>query len=344
MSTIRERNGKWQAIVRVKEHGVIIHAEAQTFLTERLAKDWATRLERKIKADGVQARKRTRSTFGDLIDSYRKAREEVKPLGRSINADLDMLQGRLGVRPLATMTPTLWTDFARKRRAEGAGPATVLHNLATARAMLNSAKAMFGIDISGDWVGEAIEALRRTGHVANSSKRDRRPTADELARLDTEFRRIEGYPSTQIRMRDVIALAVELPRRAGELCAMRWTDYNGGVIVLRDTKHPRHPRTENVPVPPKARAIIERLPRIDERILPYKSDSISASWERACIRLGIDDLHFHDLRHEGICRLFESGLQIQEVAMISGHTSWTTLKRYTHLRPQDVLEKMDAGR
>lgn len=95
-------------------------------------------------------------------------------------------------------------------------------------------------------------------------------------------------------------------------------------------------------MPPAARAIIEGLPRIDERTLPYNSESVSASWERACGRLGIDDLHFHDLRHEGICRLFESGLQIQEVAMISGHLSWTTLKRYTHLRPQDVLEKMNA--
>lgn len=101
------------------------------------------------------------------------------------------------------------------------------------------------------------------------------------------------------------------------------------------------PRIESVPVPPAARAIIATLPRIDARILPYNGESVSASWDRACQRLGIEDLHFHDLRHEGICRLFESGLQIQEVSMISGHTSWTTLKRYTHLRPQDVLERMD---
>lgn len=60
----------------------------------------------------------------------------------------------------------------------------------------------------------------------------------------------------------------------------------------------------------------------NERILPYNSESVSPAFDRACERLGIIDLHLHDLRHEGICRLFEQGLQIQEVSMISGHMSW----------------------
>ena len=51
------------------------------------------------------------------------------------------------------------------------------------------------------------------------------------------------------------------------------------------------------------------------------AESVSAAFQRACNRLGIVDLHFHDLRHEGITRLFESGLSIEEVAVISGHRS-----------------------
>src|SRR5215831_10607941 len=48
--------------------------------------------------------------------------------------------------------------------------------------------------------------------------------------------------------------------------------------------------------------------------------------------LGIDDLRFHDLRHEGISRLFEMGKTIPQAAAVSGHRSWTSLKRYTHIR------------
>jgi integrase len=216
----------------------------------------------------------------------------------------------------------------------------VLHNLATLRAALNAAKPMFGIDVSGVSVSEAIAALQRTGHVAKSEQRCRRPTETELSALKSEFERIAAYPSTFIPMAVFIQLAVVLPRRLGELCDMQWADYTGKQQILRDTKHPSRPRTENIPVPPKAKAIIDALPRVDARILPYKSESVSAAFQRACERLGIEDLHFHDLRHEGITRLFESGLAIEDVAMISGHQSWNMLRRYTHLKPSDVLEKM----
>jgi integrase len=48
--------------------------------------------------------------------------------------------------------------------------------------------------------------------------------------------------------------------------------------------------------------------------------------------LEINDLHFHDLRHEGISRLFEMGCTIPQVAAVSGHRSWQSLQRYSHLR------------
>lgn len=88
--------------------------------------------------------------------------------------------------------------------------------------------------------------------------------------------------------------------------------------------------------------IINTLPVTDERILPYNAESVSAAFQRACNRLGIVDLHFHDLRHEGITRLFESGLSIEEVAMISGHRSWAMLRRYTHLSATTLAEKMNG--
>jgi integrase len=59
---------------------------------------------------------------------------------------------------------------------------------------------------------------------------------------------------------------------------------------------------------------------------------ISTNFTRACQLLGIIDLHFHDLRHEGISRLFEMGKTIPQVAAVSGHRSWSSLQRYTHLR------------
>ena len=55
----------------------------------------------------------------------------------------------------------------------------------------------------------------------------------------------------------------------------------------------------------------------------------------------IDDFHFHDLWHEGVSRLFEKGLNVMEVASISGHKTLQMLKRYTHLEAEKLLAKLD---
>jgi len=55
---------------------------------------------------------------------------------------------------------------------------------------------------------------------------------------------------------------------------------------------------------------------------------------------GIYDLRFHDLRHEAISRLFERGLSLPEVALISGHKDPRMLLRYTHLKAEDVAAKL----
>lgn len=113
-----------------------------------------------------------------------------------------------------------------------------------------------------------------------------------------------------------------------------WDDLEEDRILVRDMKHPGDKKGNNVhrELPPEALAIVKSMPREEERISPYSTDAISAAFTRACKILGIDDLRFHDLRHEGISRLFEIGRTIPQAAAVSGHRSWTSLKRYTHIR------------
>jgi integrase len=84
----------------------------------------------------------------------------------------------------------------------------------------------------------------------------------------------------------------------------------------------------------------ERIDEIAGRIFPYRGASVSAAFQRAAKMCGIHDATLHDLRHEGISRLFEAGLNIPEVSLISGHSSWASLKRYTQIQPAHVLEKL----
>lgn len=344
MPTVRRRGDAYQAMVRIKRDGGLVHSESRSFESEKLAVAWGRKVEDDIAKNGVPARTQKSWNLGKLIKQYGEVRAQAKPMRRAMECELEQLERELGSMALndSELTSAKFVAWARKRNADGAGPATVLHNLATMRAILNAAKPMFGLSVDGKAVSEAIAALSKVGLVAPGLERSRRASDDELRRMVDDSLRVFAFPSAFIPMHLIIPLAVALPRRVGELCAMRWEDYNAStkVITLRDTKHPTRPREERVPVPPAAQRILADLPKLDERVLPYNSESVSAAFDRTAARLGIEDLHFHDLRHEGICRLFEMGLQIQEVCLISGHLSWKTLKRYTHLQPGDVVEKM----
>lgn len=343
MPTIRERNGKFQVIVRKKVVDGPAYFESKTFPTRAQAESWGLRLEREIGIIGPEKRQKQRTKLSDLLRQYVNLRANVKPLGRSTLYDIDMLDRSIGNRNLDELDAKFWTKFAEIRRARGAGPATVMHNMSVARAVLNAATPLLGIEASAKGIEQAIKRLNAIGAIGTAHKRERRVSDAELDLLAADFRRLAAHPQTILPMETFIRLGVALPRRLGELCNMKWANYGSGILTLEDTKHPRYPRDEKIPVPPQAAAILDTIPRFDARILPYKPESVSASFERAVKRLGLDDLRFHDLRHEGICRLFEMGLDIPEVSLISGHLSWTTLRRYTHLKPERVLEKLNAG-
>jgi integrase len=77
-----------------------------------------------------------------------------------------------------------------------------------------------------------------------------------------------------------------------------------------------------------------------ERVLPITENAAKMSWKRLAKRARLENLRFHDLRHEAISRFFEKGLNVPEVALISGHRDPRMLFRYTHPRAEDVAAKL----
>jgi integrase len=78
------------------------------------------------------------------------------------------------------------------------------------------------------------------------------------------------------------------------------------------------------------------------RVFPHNHSSVSAAFTRACDELKIEDLHFHDLRHEGTSHLFEAGLPIEKVALVTGRKHWRQLQRHTNLKVEDLLKLQHA--
>ncbi len=170
--------------------------------------------------------------------------------------------------------------------------------------------------------------------------RDRRLTAREERSI---LRYCKSHSNHELL--SIVLLALETAMRQGEILSIRWEDINlkARVVRLHETKNGSK---RDVPLTLAARDAITRLGVKNQgKVFEYSSSGIKSTWRFMREKLKIEDLHFHDLRHEAISRLFETtALDAMEVAAISGHKSLSMLKRYTHLKAHKLVRKLEAGK
>jgi integrase len=148
-----------------------------------------------------------------------------------------------------------------------------------------------------------------------------------------------------LEMLQIVQLGLETCMRQGEILALQWEHVNlkGRIVHLPNTKNGTK---RDVPLTIDARDVLAgRGVQASGRVFSYMTNGVKSSWRSMIKKLEIEDLHFHDLRHEAISRLVERGVfDLLEIAAISGHKSLSMLKRYTHLRTQRLIQKLDAGK
>ena len=201
------------------------------------------------------------------------------------------------------------------------------------------AKPAWGIELNREAIRDAITVCERLGITGKSRKRDRRPTIEELERLLAHFETATKTDRRTMPMHKIVIFALFSTRREGEITRLNWSglDADHQRIFITDMKHPGAKAGNDVwcDLPEPAFKVAASVPKVDDRIFPYNSDTICRRFTEACKFLQIVDLRFHDLRHEGVSRLFEMGDSIPQVAAVSGHRSWSSLQRYTHIRQSD---------
>jgi len=169
--------------------------------------------------------------------------------------------------------------------------------------------------------------------------RDRRLTAREERRI---LRHAHQHPNPELY--SIIVLALETAMRQGEILKLSWEHLNlkSRIAHLPETKNGTK---RDVPLSIKARDVLIRLGvKTKGPVFSYTSHGLKSSWRFMIRKLDIENLHFHDLRHEAVSRLFELGsLDMMEVSAISGHKSLSMLKRYTHLKAQRLVRKLEGN-
>lgn len=152
----------------------------------------------------------------------------------------------------------------------------------------------------------------------------------------------------------IVRIALCTGMRAGEIATLRRNqiDLEKRTVTLNETKNGS---VRTVPLSRSAKNVLRLA--LSNPVRPFNTDMVffgepgrdgvrrpyefKAEWHRKMKIAKITGLRFHDLRHEAVSRLVEAGLGDQEVAAISGHKSMQMLRRYTHLRAEDLVARLD---
>lgn len=323
MAAIRNK-GEFQWHVQVRRKGY--PPQTRTFETKAAADSWARLVESEMdRGMFVSQAESERTTLNEACGRYAR---EILPTKKGYRADqvrLNTLKSYIGRYSLASLTSSIVAKF-RDLRLKEVGPQSVIHELGLLNRVLRAAHIDWGITLPGGFPTTYIRRPKKP------QGRDRRLQPGELDVL------LDHTESAQLRR--IILFALETAMRRSEMCSLQWQHVNlrKRVVKIVDTKNGE---SRAVPLSSRATDVLQSLPRqIDGRVFSLRPDSVTQAFERACRRAGIEGLTLHDLRHEATSRLFELGLDMMEVSAITGHKTPQMLKRYTHLRAEDLARKL----
>jgi integrase len=340
MAYINQRGDFWRAEVRRKGYKPIY----RTFDTRQEAQKWARLVESEMDSGLFVDRAEAENTL--LSDALERYKREIVPTKRHPYQEsrrIDRwLKNDLSYRTLANLRGADFARYRDERRDAGRAENTIRLELQIISHLYEIARKEWGME-------GLINPLNNIRKPSGSRARDRRL-------LPGEYERIHACLAAHSNCYALPAfeLAIETSLRQGTLFKLRWEwiDFAGRMIRLPNEA--RGPENKGVPpvLPMSSRTIailqtIQPKDKFGGLILPghglvlnTTANAVVCAWKRTMIKLGINDLRWHDLRHEATSRLFEKGLHPMEVASITGHKSMQMLKRYTHLKPETLLLKL----
>ena len=324
MATIRKRSGKYHAQIRKTGYQTL----TKTFSSLTTAKRWASATEADMERNLHVVIPDT-TLLRELLDRYE---EDVSPQHKSHQVEkyrLKTLKRYLGDQRISTLSPAVLCKY-RDIRLKVVSPASLKRELVILSSVLNTAIKEWGINLQNNPV--SMVSLPKIG-----SGRERRVEQGEEEKL----------LSVSDELKRIIIIALETGMRRGEILNIKKShiDFVRQTLLIPLTKTDT-PRT--IPLSSRAIEAIREQLRGSENVIPieettlfsYTARGLSGAFFRLCRKHGLENLHFHDLRHEATSRFFEKGLNPVEVATITGHKDTRMLMRYTHLRAEDLVKRL----
>ena len=347
MATIsKTKSGTWRALIRRQGWPHTI----KTFRLKRDAQDWAGATEDEMMRGSYIPR--THGEHMTLDRALERYLNSVTPTKRPSSQVSDRRAARrlaesLGRYRLAALTPNVVATYrdarlntVSERTGRTLSSTTVRLELALLGHLFTIARREWGL-------GLVINPVHLIASPPPAPGRTRRLSGDEEARLLTEC---DQHSNPMLGW--IVRLALFTAMRRGEIASLTQDQVNLSRRVIRLTET-KNGDSRTVPlstgaVPALRQALNCSLRRGSNLIFPGEPGRngkrsayiFNRIWTSTLKHAGIDGLQFHDLRHEAVSRLVEKGFSDQEVISISGHKSMAILRRYTHLRTEDLVDRL----
>jgi integrase len=183
-------------------------------------------------------------------------------------------------------------------------------------------------------------------------KKLRESPAQDVKRLKGETRRVRYLMPDEVQillsncdgllrglLKPLVTVALHTGARKGELQNLQWpqVDFELGIISLLDTKNGER---RDIPMNETVRTTLKAMERMSEFVFPNRNGKriddaqVQISFCKALEKSGIEDFHFHDLRHTFASNLVMEGAELNDVRELLGHKKMDMTLRYAHLSPK----------
>ena len=334
---------KWKAVIRKTGWPIT----SKTFRTKRDASDWARNVEDEmVRGVFINRADSHHLTLKAAIDRYGS---EITPTKRPTTAVREgrrakTLKAHLGNYSLTALTPDVIAKYRDKRINEGMSASSVRLELALLSHLYTTAIREWRLGI----VYNPVALVRKP---TTPPGRDRRLGPAEEKQL---LKACSQHSNPMLGW--IVQVALHTGMRQGEIQSLTLDQVyiKRRIVRLTETKNGS---ARTVPLTKAAtkvmRAAIKNPVRPEETNLVFFGEpgrdgqrrgyEFKPAWFDAVRAAKLKGFRFHDLRHEAVSRLVEAGLSDQEAASISGHKSMQMLRRYTHLRAEDLVKRLDQA-
>ena len=325
MAYIRKRKDSYKVEIRKKGHPHINRSFIDLKTARKFARDIESQMERNVFEDYSVA---SGTTLKDILIKYRDEKTILKKGNREETSTINLLiRNPISIQTLMRLRShhiyKLMRELGKTRK-----PATVKKYIVLICHAWRVAKKEWGINLPAENPCDMVSLPKV------NDARDRILSKSEYASL------LESCRDSHLNiLEDIVVFAYSTGARQGEILRLKreHVNYNKKLITFMDTKNGED---RTIPAPNNVLNICKKH-RFGSNVFNIIPRRLRKHFSIACKRVQIEDFRFHDLRACFATNALLSGWSIAEVSRITGHKDWSQLKRYTRIKAEDLLEKIN---